>query len=133
MAKLILTDGENNKYNVNGRMSFEVTKGLDSNGNVILMIEGKMTTHKYIEDIISIESDRYILNNIEVVKEYFGTNDFDILYEFVVGEDDWAIKEDYLSEEAISHIEERLYKNDENDSYREMEDLVQQKNISSKK
>lgn len=117
MAKLIITDSNNQKYKVNGKMSFEVTKGLNNSNEVILMIEGRMTTHKYIEDIVSIESDRYLLKDIEVVKECFGTNDFDILYEFIVGEDDWFVKDNYLSEEAIKEIEEEIYKDDEADNY----------------
>ena len=78
---------------------------------------GQLTTHKYFEEITKIETDRFVLNNVEVTEETFGTNDFNILYEFQVNNYGWDIKEDYLSEETIKAIEKEEYKNDEGDYY----------------
>ncbi|MGL4878008.1 hypothetical protein [Paraclostridium dentum] len=117
MARLVITDGEGNEIKVNGKMTFEVVKVLNADNEVELRVEGKMTTHKYIEDIISIESDRYLLKEIEVVREVFGSNDYDILYEFLVDGDSWHVKEEHLCENAIYEIEAELYKDDESDEY----------------
>ena len=67
--------------------------------------------HNYIEGIIGIESARYKLTNVDIVREVFGTNDFNILYEFVLTDGySYEIKEDTLSEEAIKEIEDENIK-----------------------
>ena len=82
---------------------------------------GQLATHKYFEEITKIETDRFILENVEVTDETFGTNDFNILYEFEVHNYGWTIKEDYLSEETIKKIELEEYKDDEGNNYMAME------------
>ena len=42
---------------------------------------------EYIEDIKEIESARYLLKDVDVYREVFGTDDFNILYEFRLLED----------------------------------------------
>lgn len=117
MAKIKITNGDNNILEVNGRMTFKVSKVVDENGDESMVCFGQLTTHKYFEEITKIETDRFVLNNVEVTEETFGTNDFNILYEFQVNNYGWDIKEDYLSEETIKAIEKEEYKNDEGDYY----------------
>ena len=73
------------------------------------------------EEITKIESDRFILENVEVTDEVFGTNDFNILYEFEVHDYGWTIKEDYLCEKTIKEIECQEYSNDEGNFYMTLE------------
>ena len=74
--------------------------------------------HNYIEGIIGIESARYKLTNVDIVREVFGTNDFNILYEFVLTDGySYEIKEDTLSEEAIKEIEDEEYKDDDSNKW----------------
>lgn len=117
MAKIKITNDKNEEILVNGRMTFKVSKAMDENGDDIMICLGQLTTHKYFEEIQKIETDRFILENVEVTDETFGTNDFDILYEFQVHNFGWTIKENYLSEETIKTIEEEEYKNDEGDKF----------------
>ena len=117
MAKIKITNGDNDTLEVNGRMTFKVSKVVDENGDESMVCFGQLTTHKYFEEITKIETDRFVLNNVEVTEETFGTNDFNILYEFQVNNYGWDIKENYLSEETIKAIEKEEYKNDEGDYY----------------
>ena len=117
MAKIKITNGDNDTLKVNGRMTFKVSKVVDENGDESMVCFGQLTTQKYFEEITKIETDRFVLNNVEVTEETFGTNDFNILYEFQVNNYGWDIKEDYLSEETIKAIEKEEYKNDEGDYY----------------
>ena len=81
MAKIKITDGNNEVFEVNGRMTFKVSKAFDDVGDEIMVCLGQLTTHKYFEEITKIESDRFVLENVEVTDETFGTNDFNILYD----------------------------------------------------
>lgn len=121
MAKIKITNDNNEEILVNGRMTFKVSKAIDENGDDTMICLGQLTTHKYFEEIKKIETDRFILENIEVTDETFGTNDFDILYDFQVHNFGWHIKEDYLSEETIKQIEENEYVNDEGDKFIELD------------
>lgn len=84
MAKIKITNDQNEEKVVNGRMTFKVSKAIDENGDDVMVCLGQLTTHNYFEEIRKIETDRFILENVEVTDETFGTNDFDILYEFQV-------------------------------------------------
>lgn len=84
MAKIKITNDKNEEILVNGRMTFKVSKAIDNDGEDLIICLGQLTTHKYFEEIRKIETDRYILENVEVTDETFGTNDFDILYDFQV-------------------------------------------------
>lgn len=117
MAKIKITDGNNEVFEVNGRMTFKVSKAYNELGDETMVCLGQLTTHKYFEEIIKIETDRFLLENVEVTDETFGTNDFNILYDFQVNDFGWNVKDDYLSEEAINAIEKEEYHNDEGDYY----------------
>ena len=121
MAKIIITNDNNEEIQVEGRMTFKVSKAIKEDGTDTMICLGQLATHKYFEEITKIETDRFILENVEVTDETFGTNDFNILYEFEVHNYEWTIKEDYLSEETIKRIELEEYKDDEGNNYMAME------------
>ena len=120
MAKINITNEQNETIEVNGRMTFKISKVKDPETNKDIMVcFGQLATHKYFETITGIETDRYKLEGVDVSDEIFGTNDFNIVYEFSA--EDWEIKEEYLSEEAIKRIEEEEYIDDEGDYYKAIE------------
>ncbi len=123
MAKLIITNDDNKEIKVEGKMTFKVSKAIKEDGTETMICIGQLATHKYFEEITKIESDRFILENVEVTDEVFGTNDFNILYEFEVHNYGWTIKEDYLCEEAIAEIEDKEYINDEGNHYMKINDF----------
>lgn len=121
MAKIKITNDKNEEILVNGRMTFKISKAINEDGDETMICLGQLTTHKYFEEINKIETDRFLLENVEVTDETFGTNDFDILYEFQVHNFGWTVKENYLSEETIKQIEESEYKDDEGDKYKKFD------------
>lgn len=121
MAKIIITNDNNEEIQVEGRMTFKVSKAIKEDGTETMICLGQLATHKYFEEITKIETDRFILENVEVTDETFGTNDFNILYEFEVHNYGWTIKEDYLSKKTIKRIELEEYKDDEGNKYMAME------------
>jgi hypothetical protein len=100
MAKIII----NGVRTINGKLSAEI-----ENINGKLVCVGNLITHRYFEDIMKLESERYVFTNVEIIRESFGSNDFNILYTFTAG--DWTIKggETNLPEEVIKEIELQLY------------------------
>ena len=117
MAKILITTGDGEVIETQGKMTFETIKKEDEHGDIYFETIGQLAIHEYIVDIDKIESARYLLENVDVYREVYGTDDFNILYEFQVNNYGWDIKEDYLSEETIKAIEKEEYKNDEGDYY----------------
>ena len=117
MAKILITTGDGEVIETQGKMTFETIKKEDEHGDIYFETIGQLAIHEYIVDINKIESARYLLENVDVYREVYGTDDFNILYEFQVNNYGWDIKEDYLSEETIKAIEKEEYKNDEGDYY----------------
>lgn len=76
----------NDNIKVTGAVSYSLSKtvekdeyGLDIEG---FLIEGKLVTAYYSQDINKIETSRYIIDNIEVVKEEFGSFQDSVVYSF---------------------------------------------------
>lgn len=76
----------NDKIKVIGAISYSLTKlnkeneyGLEEE---ILEIEGSLITNYYTQDITKLETCRYILDDIEVYKEEFGSREENIIYRF---------------------------------------------------
>lgn len=79
--KEIISDNSilvNNKLGVIGDILIKRNKDNDNN----IIIQGLFSTHNYIEEINSIESNRYIIKGIDVMEEIFSTNDIRIAYKF---------------------------------------------------
>lgn len=106
MAKLIITTDEKEVIEVQGRMTFESIRNAEGK----LDTYGQLVTHKYIDGIDKIESSRYILETVNVTREVFGTNDFNILYEFQLEDGyEYYVKEDVLTDEEIKKMQDEEY------------------------
>ena len=79
-----------------GLITFRITKNGDS-----LIKEGLLKTHLYIEEINSLECDRFRIDGIDVYAESFGSMDIFNLYNFTY--ESFDIKElgDNLNEEDL--------------------------------
>lgn len=110
MAKLLI----NNEKVVKGKLTITRTLNQEKTG---FIYNGVLATHYYIEEIKSIEAERFSIDGVEVYQESYGSDDFDILYNFTFK--DFELKDilnkgygTILSEEEIFNLEEKLYKND---------------------
>lgn len=114
MARILITKETGENIGVNGHVTFEIKKAIDEVNNEYYIISGQLAIHEYIEDIYKIETDRYILNNVEVIQETFGSNDYNILYGFILEEaTDITVKPEYLTKEQRMEIEKEEYEDDE--------------------
>lgn len=92
MYKIIIND----EVNTLGLITFQIRKEGDS-----LIREGLLKTHLYIEEINTLECDRFRLENIDVYAEAFGSTDIFNLYSFTyelfdIKETGENLEEDYL-------------------------------------
>lgn len=118
MAKLLITTDEQEVIEVQGKMTFESIRNEEGK----LDTYGQLVTHKYIDGIDQIESSRYILKTVNVLREVFGTNDFNILYEFKLDDGyEYYVKEETLSEEAIKKIQDEEYKDEDSNKWEDKE------------
>lgn len=92
MYKIIIND----KINTLGLITFQIRKEGDS-----LIKEGLLKTHLYIEEINTLECNRFRLEGIDVYAEAFGSTDVFNLYNFTyelfdIKETGENLEEDYL-------------------------------------
>ena len=107
----------NDKIAINGNLSF--IRRVNEDGKSF-NVEGILSTHLYFEDIKSIKTSGYILKNVKVIEEDFGSDDYDIVYKFVCLEckDDivQGINKDgviyCITPEEMKAIEEIKYKDE---------------------
>lgn len=121
--------------NLLGALSFDRELVHDENGNAVgFSIAGMLAIHDYKDEITHIESERYILRDVNVYKESFASNEFMILYYFTAGEmevksdslnDDikWLIEEDVINNEIDNREWYHAYAAEE--AYKEVEKLVE--------
>lgn len=110
MAKIKITTTDGKTLETQGQMTVSLDKTTD--GDIVCI--GKLALHQYIEEIEKIESNRYLLTGVDVYKEVFGTNDFNILYEFTLTEEgEFTVKDETLSEEEIDSILNEMYLNED--------------------
>lgn len=110
MAKIIV----NNEIKANGKVSVSRTINDEKDG---FIIGGVFSSHLYYENITSLETERFIIEGIEVYQENFGSDDYDILYNFVAKK--FRLKDVMqngigfiLLGEEMDMIEKEMYKND---------------------
>lgn len=72
--EIILVNGEPH-YGV-----FSVEMRQNDDGSIVT--EGILKMHEYVEEIVQIESIRYLIKDVEVYSESFGSSDDFILYYF---------------------------------------------------
>lgn len=92
MYKIIIND----EINTLGLITFQIRKEGDS-----LIREGLLKTHLYIEEINTLECDRFRLENVDVYAEAFGSTDIFNLYSFTyelfdIKDTGENLEEDYL-------------------------------------
>lgn len=105
MARIIL----NNNKEVKGLLT--ASRKLLDDGNIL--ISGELLTHRYIEDIYSIRTERYEFSDVTVHSEEFASNDFMIRYEFFADAMKITGGESNLPLEVINKIEEEYFKDEE--------------------
>lgn len=71
----------NNEIELNGRFTVEREKDINANP-VIIYRTGVLEIPKYIDEIKTIENDKYKINGINVYKETFVSEEDYIAYEF---------------------------------------------------
>lgn len=71
----------NNEIELNGRFTIERKKDINANP-VIIYRTGVLEIPKYIDEIKTIENDKYKINGINVYKETFVSEEDYIAYEF---------------------------------------------------
>ena len=99
----------NNDSNVNiyGRLSVDREAVFNEEGQMTgTQVTGMLAVHEYIEEITEIESERFIIKNVNVVKESFGSNEYLILYYFIA--DDMDVKPDTLNDDIKWLMEEEM-------------------------
>lgn len=130
---LIRVNGK--EENLLGAVSFDRQMAYSEAGEPTgMVISGLLAVHEYIEEIYEIESERYLLTDVSVYKESFGSNEYMILYYFtakdltvkqdVVDEDiKWLIEEDTIAEEIKNREWYHAYVRTE--AYKEVEKLAE--------
>ena len=81
MALVKITDSfGNDTFNEDGKFSFDID--YDENA-VIRSIKGAYSSSEgYLEDIMRLETDQYILDDISVYNEAYGSESNEIVYSF---------------------------------------------------
>lgn len=74
----------NGKQTVEGKFSFSSELD-DLSKPAKITISGVFQSAEYIEEITQLENERFILNNIKVKHEAFGSESDDIIYTFTAG------------------------------------------------
>ena len=110
MANIII----NNRVSANGKLSVDRMLNETKDG---FIIAGVFASHLYYEDIKSLESNRFKVSGVQVYKESFGSDDYNILYHFIA--DKFILKDAMqdgigfiLYSKEMEMIESEMYKND---------------------
>lgn len=105
----------NETNNLLGTITFERHAVYDEESGIVTgqMITGLCATREYIEDLYEIETERFVLTDVNVYKESFGSNEYMILYHFNAG--DVRVKEDVLHEDIKWLIEENMIEKEKED------------------
>lgn len=105
----------NNEKDLKGYLTASTKR--DRTGNVIM--SGEFYTHKYIEEVYSIETDRFKFENVELSSFAIGSNDYFIKYSFDCPLECVTVKggETNLPPSLIKEIEKELFKDEENELF----------------
>ncbi len=75
----------NKEKEIQGKIT--VTRGVDIHNDVKKMfVEGLLKTKEYIEEITELETDRLIIEKVIVHQETFGSEEEEIVYNFIAGD-----------------------------------------------
>jgi len=92
-----------------GKLSISRILDKTDEDNPQIKIKGLFSTHKYYEDIFTLETERYRIEGIEVIREDFGSTSFDIVYTFEATDLKIIGGESFLEDEDIQRKEEIIY------------------------
>lgn len=95
----------NEKFLVNGKLS--VRRALNEEGKIV--VSGSLATHYYFEEIETLRTHRLVLEGIEVYEELYGSDDFDIVYNFVANSLDVINGFTFMNEKEVDVIHKKLY------------------------
>ncbi len=95
---------------VEGKFTVKQRLVKDEEGNSTVVVHGIFSTHDYIEELNMLESERYLIRGVEVFEETFGTNDYEITYEFSA--ESLTVKEDYVPDKVKAVVEADLYQDE---------------------
>ncbi len=93
----------NNSIKTLGLITFQIRKEGDS-----LIKEGMLKTHTYIEEINTLECEKFKINNIDVYAETFGSSDIFYLYAFTYEDFEIKSNKEYSEEELIALYDKEL-------------------------
>lgn len=104
MAVIKINKEKTNRF---GKVSFDrdLLFTDDKDPTPYFLIRGLLVMHDYIDNINEIETERYLLKDVSVYSESFGSNEFNIAYGFEAKE--LIIKDEYLPEEVVLLLEEK--------------------------
>lgn len=119
MAKIVI----NEELKVNGKLTFSrelrEEEYQDKEGVMktrrFFQISGVLATHLYFDEIHQLDTNRFSLYGVEVYREDFGSDDYNIIYSFVArdieihGAEDEGVKYILLGQE-MNMIESEMYK-----------------------
>ena len=99
MFKILIND----EINTLGLITFKISKTEDG-----YVTEGILKTHKYIEEITTLECERFRIEGVDVFEEAFGSSDVFNLYRFTYKSFDIKEVEELKEEELIKLYEKEL-------------------------
>ena len=100
---------------VEGKFTVKQRLVEDEKGNGNVVVHGIFSTHDYIEELNTLESERYLLLGVKVFEETFGTNDYEITYEFTA--ESLTIKDDYVPDKVKAVVEADLYQDEDKEYF----------------
>ena len=75
----------NDTYTVEGSFSFDVSTDNTRKPPVFSIVGVFTTADKYIEELHTLQNNRYRLENIKVVSESYGSEEDNVVYNFSAG------------------------------------------------
>lgn len=93
----------NNSIETLGLITFQIRKEGE-----YLIKEGMLKTHIYVEEIHTLECEKFKINNVDVYAETFGSSDIFYLYAFTYEDFEIKSNKEYSEEELIALYDKEL-------------------------
>lgn len=115
MAQIVVND----EHLVNGHLSLTREKvPVEGEENKFTLVhKGVFSTHLYIEDIHTLEIERFKMNNVDVYREDFGSDDYNVNYYFTCDSldmhgDEYEGMYFIIGTDEMKKIEDIMYKDE---------------------
>lgn len=99
----------NDRLDIKGELTFSIEKNEEA-GRFEIM--GQLITHGYYELITKLETNRYVLEKVDVYKEIYDADDYNITYLFTAKSRFIKGGISNLDINTITEIEQDIYKED---------------------